>query len=78
MNIEDSTLKSEPTPDGLGLWEGGRAALKGVGNWVSLKSHASRTGDTKNTPGTDYESKINETHQKGYNANSNNTDLPSR
>jgi hypothetical protein len=41
----------ESTPDGLGLWEGGREELKGAKNWVSLKSHPTRTGDFKNTPG---------------------------
>ena len=53
---------AEPTPDGLGVWEGGvvHGAING------LKAKAQRTGDTKNTPGTDYASKINETHQKGY------------
>ena len=51
-----------PTPDGLGLWEGGIAhrSLDGA------KAKPQRTGDRKNTPGIDYPSKINETHQKGY------------
>lgn len=40
-----------PTPDGLGLWEGGPNELKGAKNWVSLKSRPTRTGDFKNTPG---------------------------
>ena len=51
-----------PTPDSLGLWEGGIAHSSIDGH----KAKAQRTGDTKNTPGTDYASKINETHQKGY------------
>jgi len=55
---------AEPTPDGLGEWQGGITALKGAPNWVSLKSHATRTASAKNTPGTDYPSKINATHQK--------------
>ena len=49
--VEPVTI--EPTPDGLGLWEGGREELKGAKNWVSLKSHPTRTGDFKNTPGKD-------------------------
>ena len=52
----------EPTPDELGLWEGGIAHRSIDG----AKAKAQRTGDVKNTPGTDYASKINETHQKGY------------
>jgi hypothetical protein len=55
---------AEPTPDGLGEWQGGPAALKGAPNWVSLKSRATRFADAKRAPGTDYPSKINETHQK--------------
>lgn len=55
---------AEPTPDGLGAWEGGTAALKGSRSWVSEKSHASRTADAKNTPGIDYASKIGPEHQK--------------
>ena len=43
---------AEPTPDGLGPWLGGRAELKGAGNWVALKSHATRTADGKNAHGT--------------------------
>ena len=60
---EGSSLDAAaPTPDGLGEWQGGIAhrSLDGA------KAKAQRTGDTKNTPGTDYASKINETHQKGY------------
>jgi len=65
--VETSELTpAEPTPDGLGEWQGGPAALKGAPNWVSLKSHASRTASAKNTPGTDYASKIGPEHQKGY------------
>ena len=50
------------TPDGLGEWQGGIAPRSIDG----AKAKAQRTGDVKNTPGTDYASKINETHQKGY------------
>ena len=53
---------AEPTPDGLGAWEGGKTH----GSIDGHKAKAQRTGDTKNTPGTDYPSKINETHQKKY------------
>jgi hypothetical protein len=40
-----------PSPDGLGLWEGGPQELKSAPNWVALKSRATRTADWKNTPG---------------------------
>jgi hypothetical protein len=40
---------AEPTPDGLGAWEGGNG--KGAPNWVSLKSHATSFGDRKNEHG---------------------------
>ena len=53
---------AEPTPDGLGAWQGGIAHRSIDG----AKAKAQRTGDRKNTPGIDYASKINETHQKGY------------
>jgi hypothetical protein len=43
--------KSGPTPDGLGEWEGGTAALKGSRTWVSEKLHPSRTASNKNTSG---------------------------
>ena len=64
--VKSELEAAEPTPDGLGAWQGGTAALKGANNWVSLKSRASRTASAKNTPGIDYPSKINETHQKDY------------
>ena len=53
---------AEPTPDGLGTWEGGIAhrSLDGA------KAKPQRTGDAKNTPGIDYASKIGPEHQKGY------------
>jgi len=51
-----------PTPDGLGTWEGGPVALKGSPRWVAEKSHSSRTGNAKNTPGIDYATKI--THRQ--------------
>ena len=64
-NIAASSLDAaESTPDGLGEWQGGIAALKS--STLGLKAKAQRTGDRKNTPGIDYPSKINETHQKGY------------
>jgi hypothetical protein len=44
-------VAAETTPDGLGTWEGGRAILKGVPNWIALKSHPTRTADAKNVPG---------------------------
>ena len=52
----------EPTPDGLGAWQGGvvRGAISG------LKAKAQRTASTKNTPGIDYPSKIGPEQQKGY------------
>ena len=53
---------AEPTPDGLGAWEGGIAHRSIDG----AKAKPQRTGDTKNTPGTDYTSKIGPEHQKGY------------
>lgn len=50
--VEGSSLDgAEPTPDGLGTWKGGTAALKSAPNWVSQKSHATNTGDAKNTHG---------------------------
>jgi hypothetical protein len=63
---------AEPTPDGLGAWEGGQAALKGSNTWVSQKSHSQRTGDSKNAPGTDYASKI--THRQDADFNEIHTD----
>jgi hypothetical protein len=57
---------AEPTPDGLGNWEGGLAALKGSNRWVAEKEHTSRTGDTKNKPGIDYPSKITQRQQKDF------------
>lgn len=53
--ITEGTFKTEAafdTPDALGLWEGGTAALKGVANWVALKSRPTRTADNKNAHGT--------------------------
>lgn len=60
------------SPDGLGAWEGGTAALKGSRSWVSEKSHAQRTADAKNTPGIDYASKI--THRQDSDFNEIHTD----
>jgi len=63
--VETSELDAAAsTPDGLGTWEGGTAALKGAPNWVSLKSRATRFADAKRAPGIDYASKINASHQK--------------
>jgi hypothetical protein len=60
---EGSSLDAAaPTPDGLGEWQGGIAHRSIDG----AKAKAQRTGDAKNTPGIDYPSKINETHQKKY------------
>lgn len=53
---------AEPTPDGLGTWEGGPVALKGSPRWAAEKSKPTRTANTKNIPGTDYASKI--THRQ--------------
>jgi hypothetical protein len=62
LTVSDGTQSeltaAEPTPDGLGTWEGGRTALKGAPNWVSLKSKPSRTADSKRAPGIDYPAKV--------------------
>lgn len=59
LTPEKSSLEAaEPTPDGLGPWEGGTAALKGANNWVSLKSRATRFADAKRAPGTEYAKKV--------------------
>ena len=53
--VEGSSLdEAAESPDGLGAWEGGTAALKGSRTWVSENSHPSRTADAKNAPGIDY------------------------
>jgi hypothetical protein len=73
--VEGSSLDAAgPTPDGLGAWMGGGIAHRSIDG---AKAKSQRTGDTKNRPGIDYPSKINETHQKEYNANSKNTNLSS-
>lgn len=64
--------EAEPTPDGLGKWEGGTQALKGSNRWVSERSHAQRTGDSKNAPSLDYTSKI--THRQDADFNEIHTD----
>jgi hypothetical protein len=61
-NSLNTSAEPETTPDGLGQWEGGTAALKGSRTWVSEKSHATRTADSKNAPGLDYPTKI--THRQ--------------
>jgi hypothetical protein len=49
--VEGSSLDAaEPTPDGLGEWQGG--VEKGAANWVSLKSRATRLASGKNAHGT--------------------------
>lgn len=58
IKLQSELIAAEPTPDGLGAWEGGTGALKGANNWVSLKSRASRTADAKNAPGIEYPSKV--------------------
>ena len=60
------TQDAGPTFDGLGKWEGGRAALLGSNRWVLEKEHAQRTGDGKNRPGIDYPSKITQLNQKDF------------
>ena len=67
-----SLYAAASSPDGLGAWDGGTAALKGSRSWVSEKSHASRTAAAKNTPGTDYASKI--THRQDSDFNEIHTD----
>jgi hypothetical protein len=78
---------AEPTPDGLGAWNGGKAHRSIDG----AKAKPQRTGDTKNRPGIDYASKIthrqdgdfNETHTDAngqfwlYNITTNAWDIPS-
>ena len=70
--VSSSLLGADPTPDGLGAYEGGPLAMRGSNRWVSEKSHASRTGDSKNAPGTDYASKI--THRQDSDFNEIHTD----
>jgi hypothetical protein len=53
---------SEPSPDNLGAWNGGKAHRSIDG----AKAKPQRTGDTKNTPGIDYASKINASHQREF------------
>ena len=63
-----SPLGAEPTPDGLGPWEGGIGKSAAFG----LRTRPQRTGDNKNTPGTDYPSKI--THRQDADFNEIHTD----
>jgi hypothetical protein len=61
---EGSSLDAaEPTPDGLGAWQGGIAHRSIDG----AKAKPQRTGDTKNTPGTDYASKITHRQDRDFN-----------
>lgn len=59
---------AEPTPDGLGAWEGGtvRRSIDGA------KAKPQCTGDNKNKPGIDYASKI--THRQDQDFNEIHTD----
>jgi hypothetical protein len=67
--VEGSSLDAaEPTPDGLGAWEGGKAHRSIDG----AKAKPQRTGDAKNTPGIDYASKI--THRQDADFNEIHTD----
>lgn len=66
LPISSSLLGVEPTADGLGQWNGGRSELKGVNNWVNLKSKPNQSADLKHAPGTDYPSKIGPEQQKDY------------
>ena len=60
-----SLYAAEPTPDGLGTWEGGTAALKCVNNdWVSRKSRANALAEQKHMTGTDYATKITQRNQQ--------------
>ena len=54
---------AEPTPDGLGAWEGGIAHRSIDGS----KAKPQRTGDTKNRPGIDYASKITHRQDRDFN-----------
>lgn len=47
--LPEVSLSSDPTPDGLGLWEGGRQELKSP--TFGLKGRATALGNRKNTPG---------------------------
>lgn len=51
--------------DDLGMWKGGKAELKSP--TFGLRAKPSRTGDAKNTPGTDYPTKITQRNQKDFN-----------
>ena len=63
--VESSELDAAPpSPDGLGLWKGGRAVLNSP--TFGLRAKPQRTADAKNAPGTDYASKINATHQREF------------
>jgi hypothetical protein len=53
----------EPTPDGLGLWEGGVTHL----SIDRHKAKPQRTGDTKNKPGIDYPTKITHRQDRDFN-----------
>lgn len=67
LPISSSLLGADPTPDGLGAYEGGHHVLRGSNRWVAEKSHSSRTGSAKNTPGTDYASKITHRQDEDFN-----------
>lgn len=68
IGIGSSLDAAEPTPDGLGAWQGGKAHRSIDG----AKAKPQRTGDTKNTPGIDYATKI--THRQDQDFNEIHTD----
>jgi hypothetical protein len=72
LNEISELIAAESTPDGLGPYEGGRLELRGSNTWVAQKSHSSRTADSKNTPRTDYATKI--THRQDADFNEIHTD----
>ena len=51
--------------DDLGMWKGGKAELKSP--TFGLRAKPSRTGDAKNTPGTDYPTKITHRQDQYFN-----------
>jgi hypothetical protein len=65
VKLVSELTPAEPTPDGLGEWQGGRTELKSA--TFGLRARPQRTGSAKNTPGTDYPSKITQRHQKDFN-----------
>ena len=70
--VASSLHGAETTVDGLGAYEGGRTEIKGSNRWVAEKSRSTRTASAKNTPGTDYATKI--THRQDADFNEIHTD----